>query len=51
MDRVLVFDKGKIVEDGTINQLLKNRGHFAKLWNMQANGFLPEEQTITLVNE
>lgn len=43
MDRILVFHKGYIVEDGTKEQLLKAHGHFARLWNMQVDGFLPEE--------
>jgi ATP-binding cassette subfamily B protein len=43
MDRILVFDKGKIVEDGSKNDLLQANGLFAKLWNMQVNGFLPED--------
>ncbi|WP_342265243.1 ABC transporter ATP-binding protein [Cardinium endosymbiont of Philonthus spinipes] len=42
MDRILVFDKGKIVEDGTVSELLAQKGHFSKLWHMQAGGFLPE---------
>jgi len=43
LDRILVFDEGKIIEDGTHNELLENEfGHYAKLWNMQAGGFLPE---------
>jgi ATP-binding cassette, subfamily B, bacterial len=42
MDRILVFHKGEIVEDGTRDALLKSQGHFAKLWNMQMDGFLPE---------
>jgi len=42
MDRILVFDKGKIIEDGNKESLLKTNGHFAKLWNMQTDGFLPE---------
>lgn len=42
MDRILVFDSGKIVEDGSLDELLKNRsGHFYKLWEMQARGFIP----------
>lgn len=41
MDRILVFDQGKIIEEGTKESLLKANGHFAKLWNMQTNGFLP----------
>lgn len=41
MDRILVFDKGHIVEEGSKDALLAANGHFAKLWNMQVNGFLP----------
>jgi ATP-binding cassette subfamily B protein len=42
MDRILVFDNGNIVEDGTHEELLQNEsGHYARLWNMQAGGFLP----------
>lgn len=41
MDRILVFHQGKLVEEGTKDELLKNNGHFAMLWNMQINGFLP----------
>jgi len=42
MDRILVFDGGRIVEDGTQAALLARNGHFAKLWQMQQHGFLPE---------
>lgn len=42
MDRILVFHKGSIIEDGSKQQLLKKKGHFAMLWNMQTDGFLPE---------
>ena len=42
MNRILVFDDGKIVEDGSHDALLKLNGHYASMWNMQANGFLPE---------
>lgn len=42
MDRILVFSKGRIVEEGTKEQLLKQNGHFAMLWNMQTDGFLPD---------
>ncbi|WP_211923628.1 ABC transporter ATP-binding protein [Coxiella endosymbiont of Amblyomma nuttalli] len=41
VDRILVFDKGKIIEDGSQQELLSQCGHFSKLWNMQSNGFLP----------
>lgn len=43
MDRILVFDRGQIIEDGKQTELLKRNGHFARLWNMQVNGFLPDE--------
>ncbi len=43
MDRILVFDDGKIVEDGNHQDLLRNvHGHYTRLWHMQAGGFLPE---------
>lgn len=41
MDRILVFVSGKIVEDGDLNTLLKNKdSHFYKLWEMQSEGFI-----------
>ena len=43
MDRILVFDQGNIIEDGSHQQLLLRNGHYAHLWNMQAGGFLPEQ--------
>ena len=42
MDRILVFDAGKIVEEGTHEELIQAHGHYARMWNMQAGGFLPE---------
>ncbi len=41
MDRILVFENGEIIESGTQTELLAKSGHFAKLWHMQAGGFLP----------
>lgn len=40
MDRILVFDEGEIVEDGSHEELLKKNGRYAKLWKMQSGGFL-----------
>ena len=37
LDRILVFDKGQIVEDGTHQQLLAKNGYYAKLWQIQTN--------------
>jgi ATP-binding cassette subfamily B protein len=42
MDRILVFNEGKIVEEGSHSDLLLQGGHYAKMWKMQAGGFLPE---------
>lgn len=35
MDRILVFDKGKLVEEGTHTALLQRQGHYARLWSMK----------------
>jgi ATP-binding cassette subfamily B protein len=42
MDRILVFDHGKIVEEGTHTSLMNQGGLYARMWNMQVGGFLPE---------
>jgi ATP-binding cassette subfamily B protein len=42
MDRILVFDRGKIVEEGTHAALMSMNGLYARMWNMQVGGFLPE---------
>lgn len=43
MDRIIVMDQGRIVEDGGFRELMVAGGTFAKLWDLQAGGFLPEE--------
>jgi ATP-binding cassette subfamily B protein len=43
MDRILVFDRGKIIEDGTHQALLDKNGMYKALWDAQVGGFLPEE--------
>ncbi len=35
MDRILVFDNGKIVQDGTLNTLINQPGKFSELWQAQ----------------
>ena len=42
MDRLIVLDKGQIVEQGTHAELLKQNGLYARLWKHQSGGFLSE---------
>jgi ATP-binding cassette, subfamily B, multidrug efflux pump len=41
MDRLIVLDQGKIVEQGNHAELLRRGGLYAELWNRQSGGFLP----------
>jgi ATP-binding cassette subfamily B multidrug efflux pump len=42
MDRLIVIDAGRIVEQGTHSQLRQSGGLYASLWERQSGGFLPE---------
>jgi ATP-binding cassette subfamily B protein len=42
MDRIIVLDKGEVIEEGTHSQLIKNDGKYAELWNHQSGGFLED---------
>jgi ATP-binding cassette, subfamily B, bacterial len=44
MDRILVFNDGKIIEDGTHAELLANNGMYKTLWDAQIGGLLPDEK-------
>jgi ATP-binding cassette subfamily B multidrug efflux pump len=43
MDRILVLDQGKVVEDGTHDALLAQGGLYSNLWARQSGGFLKTE--------
>jgi ATP-binding cassette subfamily B protein len=42
LDRILVFDKGRVIEDGNHHQLLRLGGQYAQLWNRQFSNELGE---------
>ncbi|HEV7929690.1 MAG TPA: ATP-binding cassette domain-containing protein, partial [Nitrosospira sp.] len=43
MDRLIVMDKGRIVEEGTHQALIESGGLYARLWSHQSGGFLGED--------
>jgi ATP-binding cassette subfamily B protein len=42
MDRIVVMEKGKIVEEGSHAELIHKNGVYAKLWTRQSGGFLED---------
>lgn len=42
MDRIIVLDNGKIIEEGSHKELIRKNGKYAELWNHQSGGFLEE---------
>ena len=43
MDRLVVMDQGRVIEDGTHSELLERGGLYAQLWARQSGGFLGED--------
>ncbi|WP_394126818.1 ABC transporter ATP-binding protein [Vibrio hepatarius] len=44
MDRLIVLDKGEVVEQGTHQELVQSGGIYAQLWAHQTGGFIGEDQ-------
>ena len=40
MDRLIVLERGRIVEQGSHDELLRHGGHYAALWRRQSGGFI-----------
>ncbi|MFF7709208.1 ATP-binding cassette domain-containing protein [Pseudomonas sp. NPDC007930] len=46
MDRLIVMDQGRIIEQGSHAELLARNGTYARLWQHQSGGFLGEDQGV-----
>jgi len=51
MDRLIVLDKGRIVEEGSHYSLLAQKGLYARLWAHQSGGFLGETEDPEAEND
>lgn len=41
-NEIVVMEKGKIVQRGTHNELIRKKGEYRKLWDLQKGGYLPD---------
>jgi ATP-binding cassette subfamily B multidrug efflux pump len=51
MDRLVVMDKGAIVEQGTHEELLAAGGLYASLWARQSGGFITSPRMATISDD
>jgi ATP-binding cassette subfamily B multidrug efflux pump len=50
MDRLVIMDRGQIIEQGTHAELLRRGGLYAELWQRQSGGFLAKEAVEAIEN-
>jgi ATP-binding cassette subfamily B protein/ATP-binding cassette subfamily B multidrug efflux pump len=43
MDRIVVLENGRIIEEGPPGELIETNGLFARLWQRQTGGFIPDD--------
>ena len=41
-DRIIVLKKGKIIQEGKHNDLIKQQGEYKKLWDLQKGGYMED---------
>ena len=51
MDRLIILDKGQIIEQGSHAELLQQRGIYAQLWAHQTGGFIGEQNISVAAND
>ena len=50
MDRLIVMDEGRVIEQGSHAELLRMNGVYARLWRHQSGGFLGQEGEATAIS-
>ncbi|MBZ9725617.1 ABC transporter ATP-binding protein/permease [Mesorhizobium sp. CO1-1-11] len=51
MDRLVVMDQGRVIEEGSHEQLVARGGLYAQLWQRQSGGFLLDDVPVEAAND